>query len=446
MEDVATGPQAAAEGGRKGFALASAPAGGAPRPERSEPRRARNAGENGRDGRGRKLGTLPILSYGFRPFFFAGAAYAALATPIWIAVFLGFLSPSGPFSGTAWHAHEMLFGYLGAVIAGFILTAVPNWTGRLPLSGAPLAGLVLLWLTGRLAVSFVPDPLAAAILDIAFPAALAAAVWREVVAGRNVKNAPIAVMLSFFALASLLHHGEAAGLVSYGYATRLAIAVAGTLIALIGGRVTPSFTRNFLAKRGAALPAPFSRLDAAALAATPFSLLAWVFFPLAPATGAALVAAGILLALRLSRWRGLSVAREAILLILHIGYLWLAVSLCLLGVSALSGGAFSETAAIHALTAGAVGTMTLAVMTRASLGHTGRAIVAGRQTRAIYLLVGVGALLRVVAPFVPSLYLLMVSASGLVWASAFVLFALRYGPILFSPRLGKGTMTSPPTS
>ncbi|MBZ8134712.1 NnrS family protein [Afifella sp. IM 167] len=444
MAHIATGTGKTATGGHGDVALASAATEGAPRPDRSEPRRSRNAGRTDRDGRGRRLGVPPILSYGFRPFFFAGATYAALAIPAWLAVFLGYFSPSGPFAGSAWHAHEMLFGYLGAVVAGFILTAVPNWTGRLPLSGAPLAGLVFLWLTGRLAASFLADPLAAALLDLAFPAALAAAVWREVIAGRNIKNAPVAAMLSLFALANLLHHGEAAGLVPDGYAIRLALAVAATLIALIGGRVTPSFTRNFLARKGAPLPAPFSRLDGLALAATGLSLLAWVLFPLTTATGAALALAGLLLGLRLSRWRGASVMREPIVLVLHAGYLWLAVSLLLLGVSVLSGGALPETAALHALTAGAVGTMTLAVMTRASLGHTGRAIVAGTATRAIYLLVGAGALLRLAAPLLPALYLTLVVAGGLLWAGAFALFALRYGPILFSSRLGKGTMTGPP--
>ncbi|WP_084174758.1 NnrS family protein [Afifella pfennigii] len=411
--------------------------------DRSAPRRWLKAGKTSRDGRGRHLAAPAILSYGFRPFFLLGALTAALAVPAWLFVYLGLLAPSGPFAGAAWHAHEMLFGYLAAVIAGFILTAVPNWTGRLPLSGAPLAGLILLWFIGRIAASFVADPLAAVLMDLAFPLALAVAIAREVIAGRNVKNAPIAAMLGIFALANLMHHGEAAGLVPYGYATRLALAVAAMLMTLIGGRITPSFTRNWLVKRGVPLPAPFGRLDMAALLVTAPALLAWVVLPAFPATGAALALAGALLFLRLSRWRGLSVVREPILLILHLGYLWLAFSLALLGAAILSGGAIAETTALHALSAGAVGTMTLAVMTRASLGHTGRAIQADRATRAIYWAAGVGALLRLAAPLLPQFYVPLLVLAGTIWSAAFGLFALCYGPILFAPRLTQGTQTHP---
>src|SRR5690606_36926314 len=173
--------------------------------------------------------------------------------------------------------HEMLFGYLGAVIAGFILTAIPNWTGRLPLSGTPLALLALLWLAGRLATAFVSAPLAAAVIDLSFPVALAWAVWRGILAGRNWRNAPVALTLTLLALANGLHHAEAAGLLHEGLASRLALSVAAMLMALVGGRIVPSFTRNWLVKRGArALPASFGLLDKAALAATAAALTAWI--------------------------------------------------------------------------------------------------------------------------------------------------------------------------
>src|SRR5690606_35818439 len=150
--------------------------------DRSVPRAALKAGDVTRDGRGRIRAMLPILHYGFRPFFFLAALHAGLAIPVWLAAYLGGFDISGPFGGMAWHAHEMLFGYLSAVIAGFILTAIPNWTGRLPLSGWPLAVLVALWLAGRLACLAAPDPWLAMAVDLAFPATLAFAIWREVAA------------------------------------------------------------------------------------------------------------------------------------------------------------------------------------------------------------------------------------------------------------------------
>ena len=403
--------------------------------DRSVLRLRRLAGDRRLDGRGRNLSLPPILQYGFRPFFLAAALHAGLAIPLWLYIYSTGLPLGGPFQGMAWHAHEMLFGYLGAVIAGFILTAVPNWTGRLPLSGMPLAGLVGLWLIGRLATAFVDAPLGAMLLDLAFPAALAAAIWREVVAGRNWRNAPVAAMLTLFALANATHHAEGMGFVPEGTAVRLAIGVVAMLIALIGGRIVPSFTRNWLARSGTnRLPASFGRPDKAALLATGLSVLLWIALPYSPVTGALLSAAGILLGIRLLRWSGLRTVREPILVVLHIGYLWLAAALLLLGLSTLLPDLIPGSSALHAFTAGAVGTMTLAVMTRASLGHTGREIRADGWTVAIYAAVTCGALLRVAAPLLPGFYLPVLSAGGGLWSLAFLLFAARYGPILLRPR------------
>lgn len=403
--------------------------------DRSALRVRRGAGDRRLDGRGRNLAMPPILQYGFRPFFLLASLHAGLMIPLWLWVYSMGVELGGAFQGMAWHAHEMLFGYLGAVIAGFILTAVPNWTGRLPLSGPPLAGLVSLWIAGRLATAFVGAPLGAMVLDLAFPTALAAAVWREVVAGRNWRNAPVAAMLSFFALANAVHHAENMGLVAEGSAIRLAIGVVAMLLALIGGRIVPSFTRNWLARIGSKkFPASFDLLDKAALLATGAAMLSWLTLPLSQASGVLLALAGALLAVRLFRWAGLRTVREPILLILHLGYAWLAASLLLLGLAILLPGLVPTNSALHAFTAGAVGTMTLAVMTRASLGHTGREIRADRWTTAIYAAVTLGAILRVAAPLFPDLYLAMLSAGGGFWSLGFLLFALRYGPILMKPR------------
>ena len=395
-----------------------------PPADRAVPGAARKAGDMSRDGRGRLKSTPPILQYGFRPFFFLAALYAGLAIPLWIAVYLGGIELPGPFEGLHWHAHEMLFGYLGAVIAGFVLTAIPNWTGRLPLSGRPLANLLL------------PDPYLALAVDLAFPALLALAVWREVVAGRNWKNAPVAVMISLFGLANATDHAANLHLVPHDLGHQLALAVAAVLIALIGGRIVPSFTRNWLAReRVANLPASFGRLDKAALVVTAVAVAAWVAVADSPFTGVMLAAAGGLLALRLARWRGLRTLSEPILFVLHLGYGWLAAALVLLGLSILFPSVPSS-AALHALTAGAVGTMTLAVMTRASLGHTGRAIVADPSVVAMYVLVTAGAVLRVAAPFADGWYIAILAAGGSLWSAGFLLFAVRYAPILWGRRVG----------
>lgn len=376
----------------------------------------------------------PILQYGFRPFFLLGALHAGLAVPLWLWLYRAGVAPPGPFDGMQWHAHEMLFGYLAAVIAGFVLTAVPNWTGRLPLSGWPLAGLVMLWLLGRVACVAVGNLWLAAALDLLFPVALAAAVWREVIAGRNWRNAPVAAILSLFATASAAQHGEALAFLPQGLGIRIGLGAGMVLIALIGGRVVPSFTRNWLAKQGhPALPASSGLIDKAALAATGAGVLAWIVAPEVPGTGILLVLAGMLLLLRLARWRGVATWREPIVLVLHAGYGWIGLGVTLLGISALWPGVPAN-AALHALTAGAMGTMTLAVMTRASLGHTGRTIRADGWTVGIYLLVSAGGMLRVAAPFAGGGYMGVLVAGGMLWSAAFVLFVLRYGPMLLSRR------------
>lgn len=187
-----------------------------PAADRSVVRQQRQSGDRSRDGRGRSFTVPPILHYGFRPFFLLASVHAGLAIPLWLWMYHSGAILPGPFAGLDWHVHEMLFGYLAAVIAGFVLTAVPNWTGRLPLSGVPLAVLVALWLLGRLACAVVDAPLAAMAVDLAFPLTLAWVVWREVVAGRNWRNAPIAVILSLFAVANAAHHLEGWGPVGDG--------------------------------------------------------------------------------------------------------------------------------------------------------------------------------------------------------------------------------------
>ena len=387
---------------------------------------------------GRNKGAV-LFAEGFRPFFLAAAVQAVLALPLWLLIFSGRLEATLAVAPAAWHAHEMLFGYLGAVLAGFLLTAVPNWTGRLPISGLPLAGLFSLWLLGRLAQ--VPGLTLgpwSALLEVLFLVALAAVIWREIWAGRNLRNLPICLLVTCFAAANIGFHllareGDAAGFLRGG------IAVAALLIALVGGRVVPSFTRNWMAKRGEAkLPQPFGRFDKACLAVTAVALLLWALQPLSQAAGLLMIAAGVLQLLRLLRWRGWRSLAEPLVLVLHLGYVWLPLGLFLLGLAALRPEAVSQSSGLHALTAGAVGLMTLAIMTRATLGHTGRPLTAGPATQVIYALVLIGAVLRVAAPWLPLEQPAVLIASGLLWAGGFLGFVLVYGPMLLRRRAVTG--------
>ncbi len=387
----------------------------------------------------RSVGGPALFSAGFRPFFLCAAAWAALAIPLWLAVFSAGLELPSALAPTTWHVHEMVFGYAAATVAGFLLTAIPNWTGRLPLQGGPLVGLVLLWLIGRVAVlvsARLGGAGVAAVADLVFPAIFLAVVAREIVVGRNWRNLPMVGALALLLIGNMLVHAEALGWwASAAAGNRLGIATLLMLITLVGGRIVPSFTRNWLAKAlpGAALPAPFDTFDRIVMALTALALAFWVIRPEGPLAAPTELAAGVALAARLVRWRGGGTWREPLVLVLHLGYGWLALGFILLGASELTAW-LPPTAALHALTAGAVGTMTLAVMTRASLGHTGRALTAGRGTIAIYALVTSAALLRLLAPLGGSEYLVLLCLAGVAWSGAFGLFVVFYGPALMRPR------------
>lgn len=368
-----------------------------------------------------------LFSFGFRPFFLFGAAWAALIVPLWLGSFLH----GGPEAFTRdWHIHEMLFGFLAAVMAGFLTTAVPNWTGRMPVIGTPLGALVGLWVAGRLAMLF-PSPIGNAV-DSLFLIAFAAVIWREVLAGRNWRNFGVCLLVSLFALANVGFHLSRAGSLATG--ERIGLAVAAVLIALIGGRITPSFTRNWLKARGeAAMPAPAGRFDQACLILTAVAGGLWATIPDQPLAGGALAVAGAANLARLARWRGWTTLKEPIVTVLHLGYGWLGVALLLLGASVLTP-IVPRTAGVHALTAGAIGAMTLAVMTRASRGHTGRPLAADGATLAIYAAINLAALARVAAPFLPAWHVLLLTISAALWSLAFGGFAAAYGRMLITPR------------
>ncbi len=371
-----------------------------------------------------------IFAAGFRPFFLLAASWSALAMPIWLLVFGGHVDLPTVLQPQVWHAHEMIYGYGAAVVAGFLLTAIPNWTGRMPLQGAPLAGLTLLWLAGRVAVllSAAIGPLAAAIIDLSFPTVFMAVVAREILAGRNWRNAPMLVALGLLLAGNVLVHLEALAVADTGaLGLRLGIATLLMLVSLVGGRIIPSFTGNWLKKEraDAPLPAPFGRYDRATLLVTGLALLAWTAVPYSRVTPWLALAAGLLQAGRLARWGGAKATREPLLWILHLGYGWLALGLVLLAASAFFAWP-PPTAALHALTAGTLGTMPLAVMTRATLGHSGRPLKAGAGTVTIYTLVTLAALIRVLAPLAGHEYLDALMVAGIAWCAAFALFVALY--------------------
>jgi uncharacterized protein involved in response to NO len=384
--------------------------------------------------------THPFLRGGFRPFFFGGAAWGLIALTLWILSLAGSITLPTGFDALAWHRHEMLFGFVGSVIAGFLLTAIPNWTGRLPIAGPPLAGLFGQWLAARLAVLFSAETglLLPALLDVGFYFILAMVGAREVLAAKN-RNLPIVGMVLLFGAANAIDHAGAAGLVANAdLGWMLALSLVVLLISLVGGRITPSFTRNWMAKQAmtSGLPTQPSRFDMAVIATTAFALLAWLTAPPGIVAGSVLVAAAVLQAVRVARWGGVRTVRDPLVLILHVGYAWVPVGLALLGAG-LMGAPIPRSAAIHALTAGAMATMILAVMTRASLGHTGRELKANAATIAIYALVTAGALLRVTAPLNLIEYRLGMEIAGLAWGAALLLFLVTYAPMLWRPRLGE---------
>ena len=376
-----------------------------------------------------------IFSYGFRPFFFFGSIYAAVAVMAWLPAFHGHYTLVTAFAPRDWHIHEMLFGYVAAVVAGFLTTAIPNWTGRLPLQGRPLIMLFATWVAGRIAVITSAEIgwLAAAIIDCAFLVLVAAAAAREIIAGRKWANLPVVGIVSVLALTNMAFHIEAHVSGIADTTTRAGIAIIVTLIMLIGGRIVPSFTRNWLARRAPGpMPIPFGRFDAVTIAAGVIALAVWVVMPSGPVTAAAFIVAGCLHTVRLVRWAGYRTAADRLVLILHVAYAFVPAGFLLSALAALD--VVQPGAGIHALTAGAIGAMTLAVMSRASLGHTGRALQASAATQVVYAAIVIAALARIAAALVPGQMFTFLPIAGFAWVIAFIGFAVVYAGVLCTPR------------
>lgn len=379
----------------------------------------------------------PLLSLGFRPFYLLAALFALLAVPLWIASWLGAAQPGSYLGGVAWHGHEMVFGFAAAVIAGFLLTAVRNWTGLPTPTGAPLAGLALLWLLARVLMLTGPAAIAA-IIDAAMLPALGAAVGVPIWRSRNTRNYKILLLLAALMGLNMLFHLAHLNIVS-GALERTALMGAldliAILIAVVGGRVIPAFTENaFPALRLRRVPA----VETVALGTLVLVLAAGLLRPWLQLPGAVWVTLLALAAAahvaRLMLWQPLKTRRNPLLWMLPAAYAWIPIALALRALA--EAGEISPIAATHGLTVGAMGGLMLAMMMRSALGHTGRPLAAGPFEIAAFLLVQIAAIVRVFAGIIwPESYQVSVMASGVLWSLAFAVFLVRFAPMLVRVRV-----------
>jgi uncharacterized protein involved in response to NO len=373
-----------------------------------------------------------LFSFGFRPLFLCMVLSALILIAWWIGFVAGYLP--APRSGSdllSWHAHEMLFGFVGAAVGGFLLTAVANWTGRAPVQGLPLLALVTCWLAARVFAAVdmgLPTGLHI-VVDISYWCLLSALMAREVIAARNYRNLKIAVILALFALLNLGYHFYPQHAIR---ATSLLVCI---LISVIGGRIIPAFTGNWLRHRHGPqqeLPPAFNRFDLIVIIAMVVVAIGWTFYPAAAATGIAALVTGLLQLVRLVRWKGHLTWVEPLVLMLHVGYGWLGIGLLLMGVSILTG-IYPTSAGIHGLTIGAMAGLIIAVSSRAAFGHTDRPLVSGGLLSAAFVLINLAAIARIVAAFETGLLFV----SGLLWLASFLLYAIRFVPILLGPKAGR---------
>jgi len=377
-----------------------------------------------------------LWSRGFRPFFLGAALWAVTAIAIWPPFFTGALEIPTAFSPVDWHIHEMIYGYGSAVVAGFLLTAIPNWTGRLPVAGWPLVLLATLWAAGRAAVFFSAKMgwMPAALLDAAFLLTFAAVAAREVIAGKNRRNIKVVVLILMLAAANAGFHIEAAMTGAASISARAGLAVIVFLILLIGGRVVPSFTHNWLARKEfVARPMPLGRLDGGVMALSALALLLWIANPEWNLTGTLLLAAGAANFWRLSRWQGWKTRSDRLVLVLHAGFFLAALGFLFASVHAFAPSLVSSATAAHIWAIGAIGAMTLAMMTRATLGHTGRALAASKATQFIYLSVIAAMLARLAMEFFPVATMPLMYGAAIAWVAAFAGFVIVYGRMLAGP-------------
>jgi len=373
------------------------------------------------------------FALGFRPFFLAAGVYSVVLMVLWLLVLRGHLE-LGALSASTWHGHEMLFGFTVAVIVGFLLTAAQNWTGIRTPSGMPLVGLFLLWLAGRVGflVPGLPGVWVAAI-DLAFLPVVAWVLAVPLLKAKQLHNAPFPLMLLALAAANALVHWEALGgsASSASLGLHLATYVVVTMMVVMGGRVIPSFTDNKLHTRARR----WKSIEMLVPVSTIAALLAALFAPGSWVTALLAAVAAVVHVIRLVGWYTPKLWSVPLLWILHLGYAWIALGFMLLALSA-AGLSTAGVSSLHAFTAGGMGVLTLGMMARVSLGHTGRMLEPAAVMTRAFVVINLAALLRVALPLVfPGVYMQSMTAAGLAWVAAFGLFVVVYAPMLLRPRV-----------
>lgn len=380
-----------------------------------------------------------VFSYTFRPFFLLAGIWAILAIVAWMLILNGTVAAPQGINPVYWHGHEMVVGFALAVVAGFVLSAVATWTGRPAVSGPAVVWLVFTWLLGRAAMfpTYTAPPIVVAVLDMLFPITLCVLLGREVFAARNRRNYKVFWIVACIAGLNLLYQLGAAGIVEGADYISLYVLIHGVvlLVALIGGRVVPSFTANWLRGQGVTrLPRNNLRLDRMAITLTILVALAIVFFPNRETVGYLAMSAAAVHAVRVLQWRGLQTIRNPLLFVMHVAYWWLPIGYAMMSAASL-GWAFTPTAALHALTMGGIGGMILAMITRVPLGHTGRALHASRLTVIAYVALMAAVVVRVLSPWNADRYLSMINVAATGWSLAFIIFLWVYWPVLTQPSI-----------
>lgn len=372
----------------------------------------------------------PILQKGFRPFFLLSALFAAISVPLWSVRFMS--GWTADWLGMLWHAHEMVFGFFGAMIAGFLLTAVENWTGRRTVGPTALAGLVVLWLLGRLVMFSGEDSVWIMLVDGAFFPALAVALARPILATDNRRNFLIVIILLVLSLLNLLSHHAARDVSAAQWARPALLAsvtVVAALVTLISGRVVPFFTRRALSVETSS-SSWLERVVGVLLA----TLIVFELLSVGVAVGVISLLIGALLIVRMRGWQTVSAAGVPILAILHLGHIWLALGFLLRGLAILTSFG-SSSLGMHLITLGGLSTIGLGMMVRVALGHTGRPIVAPSWANIAFGLLTLSVLARALAPLLfASSYTHLITCSAILWASAFALYVLFIAPVLWSAR------------
>ncbi len=372
----------------------------------------------------------PLLALGFRPFYLLGAAFAGVAVPAWIASYLGLID--APRLDLLWHMHEMLFGFVIAIVVGFLYTAGRNWTGLWTPRGAQLAALAALWIAGRVGMVALPAAAAAAV-DVLFLPLAALPLYRVIRRAGNDRNLVMVALLAVLALANAAFHAAALGLLAVSPMQPLYAAIVAVVVieSVLGGRVIPNFTAN--AVRGARTRS-FPRLEQLSLTLTAATGVAWAVLPMSVPLALLAFGAAIAQAARMAGWQPLCTVRQPLLWILHLSYAWIPAGFVLLGLACF--GLVAPSAAVHVLAVGAMGGLIIGMITRTALGHTGRMLRAGRSETAMYLLLQAGVMARLVAALADgALREPALVAATACWSLAFGLYCLVYGPYLSRPRV-----------